>query len=156
MAGPSDKTVKRLFALSRNRCATPNCETPIVHPSGTVVGEVCHIKAQNNGGPRFDAHQSEEARHSFENLILLCSVHHRVIDDQPATYTVDLLAEMKEMHERDGDIELSQEAARMAQKLFEHSQLNIQAPAARKSWSPAGEFKRSRSSSKPPSDVRRM
>ena len=127
MAGPSDKTVKRLFALSRNRCAYPKCETPIVHPSGTVVGEVCHMKAQNNGGPRFDAHQSEEARHSFENLILLCSVHHRVIDDQPATYTVDLLAEMKEMHERDGDIELSQEAARMAQKLFEHSQLNIQA-----------------------------
>ena len=96
MAGPSDKTVKRLFALSRNRCAYPKCETPIVHPSGTVVGEVCHIKAQNTGGPRFDPQQSDEARHSFENLILLCGVHHRVVDDQPATYTVDLLAEMKD------------------------------------------------------------
>lgn len=127
MAGPSDKTVKKLFALSRNRCAYPKCDTPIVHPSGTVIGEVCHIKAQNSGGPRFDAIQSDEARHAFDNLILLCSVHHRVVDDQSATYTVELLAEMKEMHEREGDIELSQEAARMAQKLFEQSQLSINA-----------------------------
>ena len=127
MAGPSDKTVKKLFALSRNRCAYPKCETPIVHSSGTVVGEVCHIKAQNIGGPRFDAKQSDEARHAFDNLILLCSVHHRVVDDQSATYTVELLAEIKEMHEREGDIELSQEAARMARKLFEQSQLSINA-----------------------------
>lgn len=127
MAAPSDKTVKKLFALSRNRCAYPKCDTPIVHPSGTVVGEVCHIKAQNAGGPRFDPKQAEDARHAFANLILLCSVHHRVVDDQPDTYTVELLSEMKEMHERDGDIELSQEAARMAQKLFEHTTLTIQA-----------------------------
>ncbi len=127
MAGPSDKTVKRLFALSRNRCAYPKCETPIVHPSGTVVGEVCHIKAQSAGGPRFDPAQTEEARHAFANLMLFCSVHHRMVDDQPKTYTAELLVEMKEMHERDGDIELSQESARMAQKLFEHSQLSIQA-----------------------------
>lgn len=127
MAGPSDKTVKRLFALSRNRCAYPKCETPIVHPSGTVTGEVCHIKAQSAGGPRFDHTQVDDARHAFENLILLCSVHHRVVDDQPDTYTVELLMDMKEMHERDGDIELSQESARMAQKLFEHSQLSIRA-----------------------------
>lgn len=127
MTGPSDKTVKRLFALSRNRCAYPKCETPIVHPSGTVTGEVCHIRAQSAGGPRFDPAQTEETRHAFENLILLCSVHHRVVDAQPDIHTVELLREMKEMHERDGDIELSQESARMAQKLFEHCQLSVQA-----------------------------
>lgn len=127
MAGPSDKTVKRLFALSRNRCAYPDCITPIVHPSGTIVGEVCHIKAQSAGGPRFDPKQNEDTRHAFENLILFCSVHHRLVDDQPDRFTVELLAELKEMHERDGDIELSQEAARMAQKLFEHTQLTIHA-----------------------------
>lgn len=127
MAGLSDKTVKRLFALSCNRCAYPKCETPIVHPSGTVTGEVCHIRAQSAGGPRFDPIQTDEARHAFENLILLCSVHHRVVDDRPDTYTVELLTDMKEMHERHGDIELSQESARMAQKLFAHSQLSIRA-----------------------------
>lgn len=129
MGGPSDKTVKKLFALSRNRCAYPKCDTPIVHPSGTVVGEVCHIKAQNAGGPRFDPRQSEDERHAFENLILLCSVHHRVVDDQSRTYSVELLSEMKEMHERDGDIELSMEAARMAQNLIEQSRITINASA---------------------------
>lgn len=127
MAGPSDKTVKRLFALSRNRCAYPKCETPIVHPSGTVTGEVCHIRAQSATGPRFDCKQTDDTRQAFENLILLCSVHHRVVDDQSDTYTVELLTDMKEMHERHGDIELSQESARMAQKLFEHSQFSIRA-----------------------------
>lgn len=127
MAGPSERTVKRLFALSRNRCAYPNCQTPIVHASGTVTGEVCHIRAQSEGGPRFDHTQNDEARHAFENLILLCSVHHRLVDDQPDTYTVELLTEMKEMHERNGDIELSAESARMAQRLFEHCQLSIRA-----------------------------
>src|SRR5438128_6997030 len=124
MAGPSDKTVKRLFALSRNRCAFPKCETPIVHSSGTVTREVCHIRAQGAGGPRFDQTQTDDARHAFENLILLCSVHHRVVDDQPNTYTIELLTDMKEMHERNGDIELSQESARMAQKLFEQCELS--------------------------------
>lgn len=127
MAGPTEKVIKKLFALSRNRCAYPQCSTAIVHPAGTVVGEVCHIKAQNSGGPRFDSKQSEEARHSFENLVLLCSVHHRLVDDQPDTYTAELLTEMKELHERSGDIELSQDGARLARKLFEQCQLSIQA-----------------------------
>ena len=91
------------------------------------TGEVCHIKAQSTGGPRFDSKQSDEARHAFENLLLLCSVHHRIVDDRQDTYTVELLAEMKEMHERDGDIELSQAAAQMAQKLHAHTQLSIHA-----------------------------
>jgi hypothetical protein len=127
MAGPSERTVKRLFALSRNRCAYPKCDTPIVHSSGTITGEVCHIRAQSAGGPRFDPRQSDEARHAFENLLLLCSVHHRIVDDRPDTYTVQLLADMKEMRERGGDIELSQESAQMAQKLFAQTQLSIQA-----------------------------
>ncbi|MDE3098791.1 MAG: hypothetical protein KGJ88_04910 [Verrucomicrobiota bacterium] len=97
-----------------------------MHPRGTVTGEVCHIKAQSAGGPRFDSAQTDEQRHAFDNLILLCSVHHRVVDDRPDTYTAELLKEMKEMHEREGDIELSQESAQMAQKLFEHYRLSIQ------------------------------
>jgi hypothetical protein len=127
MAGPAEKTVKRLFALSRNRCAFPNCKTALVHPGGTIIGDVCHIKARSRGGPRFDPNLNEEALDAFENLILLCTVHHRVVDDKPNTYTVELLGEMKDIHNREGDIELSPEAALMAQKLFEHSQVAINA-----------------------------
>jgi hypothetical protein len=128
MSGPTEKTVKRLFALSRNRCAYPKCETPIVHQkTDTITGDICHIKAQHAGGPRYDPKQTEEERHAFENLLLLCKVCHRIVDDRPDIHTVELLQEMKEMHERNGDIELSMDAARMAQKLYSASQVSITA-----------------------------
>ena len=97
-ARPSDRTLKRLFAVSANRCAFPRCASAIVD-EGTVVGRVCHIKAANLGGPRFDEDQTDEARHGFDNLILLCANHHAVIDDDEDAYTVDRLHAMKRAHE---------------------------------------------------------
>ncbi len=99
MAEPTEKTIKRLFALSGNICAYPRCQLPIVESAGTIIGEICHIKARHAGGPRFDLAQSEEDRHAFNNLILLCRNHHKVIDSEPDLYTVDALAEMKLIHE---------------------------------------------------------
>jgi hypothetical protein len=34
------------------------------------------------------------------NILLLCPTHHRIVDEQPALYTVAALREMKELHER--------------------------------------------------------
>ena len=99
MADPTEKTIKQLFALSGNICAYPGCQLEIVERSGTVTGEICHIKARHSGGPRFDLAQSEEDRHAFANLILLCRHHHKVIDSEPDLYTVDALTEMKSIHE---------------------------------------------------------
>ena len=119
MKAPSDRTIKRLFALSRNQCAYPACQTAIVQPTGTPTGEICHIKARNTAGPRFDPTQSDEERHEFENLILLCSVHHKIVDDQPERFSVELLREMKSIHERNGNCELTQEDVRLAQRLLD-------------------------------------
>ncbi|MBI4002903.1 MAG: HNH endonuclease [Nitrospira defluvii] len=99
MAEPTEKTIKQLFALSGNICAYPRCKLSIVESSGTVTGEICHIKARNIEGPRFDPSQSEEERHAFANLILLCRHHHKVIDSEPELYTADALQEMKSIHE---------------------------------------------------------
>src|SRR5262245_37125205 len=97
---PSRPTVKRLFAVSGNRCAFPKCPTPLVDPqSGSIVGEVCHIKGDKPGAARYDPNQSSEDRHGFDNLLLLCNVHHKVIDDDEAAYTVERLVEMKKDHE---------------------------------------------------------
>jgi hypothetical protein len=64
-----------------NRCAFPGCTTPIVMTdTGTLVAEVCHIRAQSEKGPRYDPSQSDEERHGFDNLVLMCRVHHKVID----------------------------------------------------------------------------
>ena len=96
---PSVKTIKKLFALSGNICAFPECKIPIVEAVGTITGEICHIHAQNKGGPRYNANQSEEERHEFGNLILLCKRHHKIIDDDPNIFSVDLLQEIKAEHE---------------------------------------------------------
>ena len=99
MGVPKESTIKRLFALSGNNCAYPGCEIPIIEGSGTITGEICHIRAKNPGGPRYDAEQPDSEAHEFDNLILLCRHHHRVIDSEPDIYSVDALSEMKAAHE---------------------------------------------------------
>lgn len=99
MAEPTEKTIKRLFALSGNICAYPGCLLPIVESAGTITGEICHIRARSQGGPRFDANQTNDERHGYDNLILLCRHHHKIIDAQPDIYTADALQEMKGVHE---------------------------------------------------------
>jgi hypothetical protein len=95
---PSDAVIKRLFARSGNRCAYPRCTVEIVQGE-TVVGEVCHIRAVRPDGPRHDPDQSPNDRHGYENLILLCANHHKVVDDDPEAYTVERLLKMKADHE---------------------------------------------------------
>ena len=95
---PATATVKRLFALSSNRCAFPKCTAALV-VEGVVTGEICHIKAASPDGPRYDTNQSDEERHGFDNLLLMCPAHHKVIDDDDEAYTVERLHDLKQRHE---------------------------------------------------------
>ena len=93
---PTRTTAKRLFALSRNRCAFPQCGVPLVEDEGTITGIICHIRARKPGGPQsMSKHQTEDDRHAFANLILMCSRHSKVIDSDPRQYTVGLLESFK-------------------------------------------------------------
>lgn len=115
MSNPTTATVKRLFALSSNNCAFPKCNVSLVDaPSGKVTGRICHIKGRNHAGARYDASQSQMERHDFNNLILLCPIHHDVVDDDEESYTVERLTRMKAAHEAAGApaAEPSDEAAR--------------------------------------------
>ncbi|EBF8299837.1 HNH endonuclease signature motif containing protein [Salmonella enterica] len=85
--------------MSGNVCAFPGCQLPIVESAGTITGEICHIRAQNEGGPRFNKAQTEEERHSFDNLVLLCRRHHKIVDSQPDVYSVEALLEIKAIRE---------------------------------------------------------
>lgn len=100
MAEPTARTIKKLFALSGNLCAFPECRSPIIGNDGTVTGEICHIKARRPRGPRFDATLSSQEREDFANLLLLCSPHHKVIDSEPVLYTVAFLKGIKDAHQR--------------------------------------------------------
>ena len=96
----SNEVMRLLYAHSGNRCAYPNCHAPIFEEDGLLTAECCHIKAFSPGGPRYDAAQTDEERNSGENLILLCTRHHRIVDADEQTYTVDLLREYKQKHEQ--------------------------------------------------------
>jgi hypothetical protein len=98
VSSPSVPTIKRLFAVSGNRCAFPQCVQALVH-LGKVTGRICHIKAASPEGPRYDKHQTEAERHGFDNLILMCPIHHDVIDVDVVAYTVDRLRAIKAKHE---------------------------------------------------------
>ena len=119
MKSPAQKTVKRLFTVSGNRCAFPHCESPLVEDSGTVTGEMAHIRAASDDGPRFDPEQSDEERHSFANLILLCRRHHKVIDSEEERYPATLLAEMKRTHEERSTAQIHPDVGAIAEALID-------------------------------------
>jgi len=66
----------------------------------TILGEVAHIIARSSDGPRGASHLKPDERDSLENLIYLCEKHHKIVDDQPQTFTALKLQQLKEDHER--------------------------------------------------------
>ena len=91
----TQQTIKQLFALSGNVCALPNCDNVIVNTNGTIIGEICHINALNQQGPRFNSELDPNVLNTFENLILLCPTCHTTVDKEYHIYTVEKLKNIK-------------------------------------------------------------
>ena len=96
---PSTETIRALFARSGNRCAFPGCAAHLVNERNKFIGQVCHIRAAEEGGERFDKNQSDEERRSYGNLLLLCYPHHIETNDV-AMYPSESLQRMKDEHEK--------------------------------------------------------
>ena len=97
-----DKDRKHLWAKSGNRCAICKQELFLSNRNKESfnVGEECHIVSRQTNGPRhIDNYQDYD---SYENLILLCRNHHKMIDDKSniSTYSVEKLHRIKERHEK--------------------------------------------------------
>lgn len=100
----SVKTQKMLWGRSANRCAFSECRRELVIDSietddESLVGDACHMVGDSQNGPRGESFLSDEDRDKYGNLVLLCKVHHKMIDDQRNYYTVERLQEMKRHHE---------------------------------------------------------
>lgn len=65
----------------------------------SIVGEEAHIVAREENGPRGISLLTLEQRNKYGNLILMCSIHHKIIDDAPETFTVEVLNNYKSIHE---------------------------------------------------------
>lgn len=98
----SDRTRRLLWGHSGNRCAY--CRRELVMTAAkdndSIVGDECHIHARQQGGPRSNLSMTIEELDDYENLILLCKVHHKMVDDQSNTFTVNELKKLKKKHEK--------------------------------------------------------
>jgi hypothetical protein len=99
----SDRTRKLLWGRSGNRCAI--CREELVidtigESEESVVGDECHIVSGQAEGPRYDPSFPIDRIDHVSNLLLLCRVHHKIVDDQEETYTADILRLKKAEHEK--------------------------------------------------------
>ena len=62
---PTSKTIRELYLLSGNRCAFPGCPNAIVSNTGILQGEIAHIEAAEEGGPRYNSLQTDEFDATF-------------------------------------------------------------------------------------------
>jgi hypothetical protein len=82
----------------------PECRTELIADSTdydpmVVIGEIAHVVAASDGGPRAVPALGAEERNSYNNLILLCQNCHARIDGQHRSYSVERLQEIKAAHE---------------------------------------------------------
>lgn len=96
--------IKVLWGLAAGRCGFPDCrvecaEEATAQDRAVPLGEMAHIVAHANQGPRADPAYPAELRDRYENLILLCAHHHELVDKQENTYTIDDLRHWKAGHE---------------------------------------------------------
>ena len=112
MAGPrtySSGTVHALFRLAAGTCYFPDCLVPVLADADgePIVGvDVAHIRGALPSSARYDPDMTDQQRAAFANLILLCTVHHKLVDRvRPDDYPVELLNEWKSTNEPPGGLE---------------------------------------------------
>lgn len=88
--------------MSGGRCAFPDCEQVLVErvaATWVTQGEIAHIHAHSEGGARFNSTLAIPQRDSYDNTLLLCRRHHRLVDADEASYPAEMLKEWKRDHE---------------------------------------------------------
>ena len=87
---------KKLWALSAGRCAI--CKTELTGINKVNIGQECHIISPKPLGPRYMPDIDDY--NDYDNFILLCANHHREIDTNVNSYSVDKLKQIKKEHEQ--------------------------------------------------------
>jgi hypothetical protein len=96
----SDAVKKALADRVGHLCSNPECRAltsgPQEDPRKAVnLGVAAHITAASPGGPRYASKLSPEERSGHENGIWLCQNCAKLIDNDPARFTVDVLRKWK-------------------------------------------------------------
>lgn len=113
--GDTRPTTKMIaWGRAAGRCQFPNCNKRLDEDliSGNLKDNrayVAHIIAASPDGVRGNEVLSYELADDPDNLMLLCDIHHREVDDRKKTdtYSVEVLRKMKRDHEERSDRLLS-------------------------------------------------
>jgi hypothetical protein len=96
---------KILWAKAGNKCSYShngeNCDEILATQNGeeiSLVGDEAHIVGGKLGSARYIKNFAKVDTN--KNRILLCKKHHKLVDDNEDTYTVDILKSMKYSHEQ--------------------------------------------------------
>ncbi|MFG2620667.1 HNH endonuclease signature motif containing protein [Streptomyces sp. NPDC048507] len=96
---PGARLCKILFGRATG-CAYPDCSEPLIEEHRglqSVNVEVAHIRAEKPGGARYDPDFNKDNGkvNSEENLMLLCTKHHKWVDDHKDAYPTEELLDWK-------------------------------------------------------------
>lgn len=98
------KVTYSLWGASAGVCEFRGCQEVLYLHHVTMTegnfSQRAHIEAVSEKGPRYRELMPNEELNSYENLMLTCHRCHKLIDDNPEIYTVDILKEMKREHEK--------------------------------------------------------
>lgn len=115
MAGQRDDFSKEIKDIAAKRvglkCSNPNCRRPTGGPQSVPdkalnIGVAAHIAAAAKGGARYESSMQPEERASIENCIWLCQTCAKLVDNDPASYTSDLLRRWRTLAEEAALIEI--------------------------------------------------
>jgi hypothetical protein len=96
-------TKRHLWARAAGQCEFPNCQRSLTKDNKTGnlgnFGQIAHNVAASPNGPRGDDERSTTLSDEYENLLLLCYKHHRIIDVYEEDYPVSQVRNIKQDHE---------------------------------------------------------
>lgn len=95
----TDKDRKKLWGRSGSRCAICNVVLTGLDGTDAIVGDEAHIRSARPEGPRFEADYSLANIDAYENVVLLCKAHHKLVDENPQVFPADFLTGIKMRHE---------------------------------------------------------
>ncbi len=100
----SEKVKRLLWSRSGGFCQNPSCQKDffIFFADGTItsIGELAHIIAKSDKGPRSEEGINKKSKDEYENIILLCPNCHTLVDKNPGQFPVEVLKKWKESHEQ--------------------------------------------------------
>lgn len=100
----SQRTLKILWGRSAGRCALPSCRINLLvdatdYDPAVIIGEIAHIEASSDAGPRANKSKSQKERDEYDNLILLCQNCHALLDGQKNTHSIEYIKQLRNDHE---------------------------------------------------------